>query len=308
MNLTIARWDPTTCNGGMRWQVFQFNQGYDYKNSISNGCFFNLAARLGRYTGNDTYYENAAKWYDWSVSAGLIDDQYAVIDGITVEACSDHGHTEQWTYNVGVYLLGAAHMYDVAQSSHPEDSGKWEAIVTGLVNACKTFLKQDVLTEVICEPQNTCQVDSSTFKAYLARWMRDVAILVPSLADQINGMLAASAPAAAAACSGPPQYSSDGVTCGQQWYTGSFDGRTGIGMQMTAIEGMIGLLPSSGPVTSKEGISKGDPNAGSQEVGQLTGADDNPILSIGTGDKAGAAILTILLCGLSLTGAWWILK
>lgn len=46
-NRQNARWDPATCNGGLRWQVFIANDGYDYKNSISNGAFFNLAARLG---------------------------------------------------------------------------------------------------------------------------------------------------------------------------------------------------------------------------------------------------------------------
>lgn len=47
-NRQVVRWDPDTCNGGLRWQIFRLNAGYDYKNSISNGCFFNLAARLGK--------------------------------------------------------------------------------------------------------------------------------------------------------------------------------------------------------------------------------------------------------------------
>ena len=47
-NRQAMRWDNATCNGGLRWQIFAFNGGYDYKNSISNGCFFNMAARLGK--------------------------------------------------------------------------------------------------------------------------------------------------------------------------------------------------------------------------------------------------------------------
>lgn len=311
-NQQVQRWDPDTCNGGLRWQVFPFNQGYDYKNSISNGCFFNLAARLGKYTGNSTYSEAAEKWWDWSVTAGLIDtSDYGVIDGITVEACDDHGHTEEWTYNVGVYLAGAAAMWNLTQGT--PDSGKWQERVTGLVNACGTFMKADptgaqVLTEVICEPQNTCKVDASTFKAYLARWMRDVALVAPFTADQIDGMLSPSIPAIGLSCTGPPKYSSDGVTCGQSWYTGSFDGKTGIGMQMTALEMVQTLLPSSGWLDVDSASSKGDPAAGSQEVGQLDGTFDNRVDNIGTGDKAGAAILTIMLCVSSMTGAWWILK
>ncbi|RYZ81206.1 MAG: hypothetical protein EOP04_24425 [Proteobacteria bacterium] len=42
-NLQASRWDYTTCDGGLRWQIFPFNRGYNYKNSISQGGFFNIA-------------------------------------------------------------------------------------------------------------------------------------------------------------------------------------------------------------------------------------------------------------------------
>jgi mannan endo-1,6-alpha-mannosidase len=48
-NTQAVRWDSTTCGGGLRWQIFTFNNGYTYKNSISNGCFFNLGSRLAMY-------------------------------------------------------------------------------------------------------------------------------------------------------------------------------------------------------------------------------------------------------------------
>lgn len=35
-NTQTPRWDMT-CGGGLRWQIFPFNVGYNYKNSISNG-------------------------------------------------------------------------------------------------------------------------------------------------------------------------------------------------------------------------------------------------------------------------------
>jgi len=68
-NRQAARWAKNDCvvSGGLRWQIFPFNGGYDYVNSvrtfwtknglntveliskqISNGCFFNIAARLGK--------------------------------------------------------------------------------------------------------------------------------------------------------------------------------------------------------------------------------------------------------------------
>ncbi|KAG0647415.1 6-D-mannanase DCW1 [Hyphodiscus hymeniophilus] len=67
-NLMAGRWDNTTCGGGLRWQIFTWNQGYTYKNSIANGCFFNIGARLARYTGNQTYVDWANKIWDWEES------------------------------------------------------------------------------------------------------------------------------------------------------------------------------------------------------------------------------------------------
>ena len=34
-NLQAERWDPENCGGGLRWQIVQFNAGYDYKNVAS---------------------------------------------------------------------------------------------------------------------------------------------------------------------------------------------------------------------------------------------------------------------------------
>lgn len=111
-NLQASRWDDTTCGGGLRWQVFPFNAGYTYKNTISQGCFFNLAARLARYTGNATYAEWAAKAWDWSTNIGLISPSYLFYDGTddTIN-CTSLNHIT-WTYNAGVFMHGAANMYD----------------------------------------------------------------------------------------------------------------------------------------------------------------------------------------------------
>ena len=80
------RWDESTCGGGLRWQIFQFNNGYTYKNSIANGCLFNLGSRLARYTGNQTYAMWAEKVWDWETSVGLIDGGFNVYDGSTDES------------------------------------------------------------------------------------------------------------------------------------------------------------------------------------------------------------------------------
>jgi mannan endo-1,6-alpha-mannosidase len=70
-NQQATRWDTANCKGGLRWQIVPFNAGYNYKNSISNGCLFHLAARLARYTGNTTYIDWADKIYDWMDGVGI---------------------------------------------------------------------------------------------------------------------------------------------------------------------------------------------------------------------------------------------
>ena len=106
---------PLTCGGGLRWQIFNFNPGYNYKNTISNGCFFNLGARLLRYTGNTTYLDWAEKTYQWIEDIGLIDrkaDMWAVFDGTDENNNCTGYDRNRWSYNVGTFLIGAANMYN----------------------------------------------------------------------------------------------------------------------------------------------------------------------------------------------------
>lgn len=112
-NEMASRWDTTMCDGGLRWQIFQFNDGYTYKNSIANGCFFNLATRLARYTGNTTYTTWAETIWDWQNSVGFIDSNYNIYDGATETNNCTPIVELQWTYNAGIYLHGAANMYNI---------------------------------------------------------------------------------------------------------------------------------------------------------------------------------------------------
>ena len=114
-NSQAARWDAQTCGGGLKWQIYPFNNGWNYKNTISNGCFFNLASRLARYTGNQTYADWAEKMYDWVESKGLVSPDFKFFDGTDVlQNCSSINHI-QWSYNAGVFLLGAATMYNIVR-------------------------------------------------------------------------------------------------------------------------------------------------------------------------------------------------
>lgn len=111
-NTQYPRWDNTTCGGGLKWQIFTFNNGYNYKNTISNGIFFNIASRLALYTGNKTYAEWAEKAWDWVIAIGLGSPTYQFFDGTDdTQNCTSINHI-QWSYNTGVFMHGAATMYN----------------------------------------------------------------------------------------------------------------------------------------------------------------------------------------------------
>lgn len=119
-NTQAERWDSATCGGGLRWQIFTFNNGFNYKNTVSNGAFFQLASRLARYTGNTTYMDYAVKTWDWTREVGLMSDDYRFYDGYsTLDNCTKKDPI-QWTYNAGLYLAGAAYLYDFVCPPRPK--------------------------------------------------------------------------------------------------------------------------------------------------------------------------------------------
>ncbi|KAM3425149.1 hypothetical protein BST61_g7108 [Cercospora zeina] len=69
----VARWDTATCGGGLKWQIFTFNNGYNYKNSVSTLSFAALGARLARFTGNTTYSDWAERSLTWLQQVGLFE-------------------------------------------------------------------------------------------------------------------------------------------------------------------------------------------------------------------------------------------
>lgn len=125
-NTQKEEWDDTTCGGGLRWQMQPYQSGYTMKNSISNGGFFQIAARLALYTQNDTYAEWAQKTWDWSVSSPLVNNKtWNVADSTDINNdCSTQGNN-QWSYNYGAYLTGAAYMYNYVGLPLLSDSAAW---------------------------------------------------------------------------------------------------------------------------------------------------------------------------------------
>jgi mannan endo-1,6-alpha-mannosidase len=154
-NSQAARWDAADCSGGLRWQIFTWNNGYNYKNSPSNGGFFALAARLAAYTGNQTYLDWAEKTWQWmDEEVHLIGSDYSVYDGTsTGDNCTSLDHT-LWTYTAGMMLNGCATMWNVTQES------KWQDRAQGIWNiANSTFFNEQKIMYEVCEATVQCNVD-----------------------------------------------------------------------------------------------------------------------------------------------------
>lgn len=162
-NSQALRWDPSTCGGGLRWQIFTFNNGYNYKNSPSNGGFLNLAARLYAYTGNQTYADWVDKTWDWMTGIGLLGTNDQVFDGTDdTQNCTQLDHV-QWTYSAGMMLNAAAVMWN-ATSANSTGSGasasEWEARMNGIwKESAAVFFKNKVMLEIACEPGGNCNID-----------------------------------------------------------------------------------------------------------------------------------------------------
>jgi len=289
----MIKWDTTTCGGGLRWQKFELNKGYGYKNSISNGAFFLMGARLARYTKNETKAEWAEKVWDWTQDVGFLTPEWEILDGAGADNghnCTNMDRNQRWSYNAGIYLAGAATMYNYTNGAEI-----WKIRVDNLLsNVFKFFFYPDnlIMFEPICEPfwgGQACNTDQKSFKAYLARFLTTTREMAPYTAPLIRDRLRISAVAAAAHCSNL----ADQNTCGLRWYSPEPAGNTsvGLGEQLAALEVVQSMMTDHGAkpaVDKNEGTSESDPDAGTKPLIKLD-LYDRPTT---TGDKVGAGILT----------------
>lgn len=302
-NTMADRWDTQHCGGGLRWQIFTWNNGYNYKNTVSNGCLFNIGARLARYTGNETYVEWADKVWEWVVDQQLVNtksDVWPVYDGAFIEDNCTQLVNLEWTYNTGLYLSGAAFMYN-----HTNDD-KWLVRTEKLWARAKVFFMDgtNIMYEAACQPSAQCNNDQRCFNGIFSRFLGLTCLMAPSLNDEIQKYLADTSIGVLKSCTG----GTDGHTCGLNWgHTDGWDGFYGLGEQMSALEALQNRLiwTKPPPLTIETGAtSEGNGSAG-------TGVHDSSTLSneldITSKDKAGAAILTTIIILLFLVSAWWLM-
>ncbi|KAM6520187.1 hypothetical protein FALCPG4_013740 [Fusarium falciforme] len=113
--------------------------------AIANGCFFNLGARLARYTGNSTYAKYAEETWDWLWAVEYIDhENWRVYDGGHVEKNCTDINKATFSYNAAILLQGAAFMYNYTNGSEI-----WETRVNNLTDSLlKNFFPKGIAWEV----------------------------------------------------------------------------------------------------------------------------------------------------------------
>ncbi|KAF3937690.1 hypothetical protein ABW19_dt0201815 [Dactylella cylindrospora] len=240
----VNRWDDDTCRGGLRWTISPTSSGYDFKDTTSNGAFFQLAARLGLHTKNETYLEWATTVFDWSVKTGVIQDEGAVYSGASVQDSCKQIDKKTFTSNLGLYFYGSAAMANATGAKTWED----RALGTYPYSVANFFGPQlyvdDGTSQVIYEPacsQSTVDECNTDQKAGRSIFLRAFGAALDFFGETYEGSvlvpLSNSARGAARSCSS----SGD---CSFSWTNGEYDASKGSGApeKMAAIEAFLAVL------------------------------------------------------------------
>jgi mannan endo-1,6-alpha-mannosidase len=291
----VLRWDEKTCGGGLRWQIFSFNNGYEYKNSISTGTFFLLSARLAQFTGNTTYSEWADKSFKWLQDVQLLDENYAVFDGTDSSTGCGSINRIQWSYPFGLLTEGAAVMYNLTNGNDT-----WKSAVEGFATHLNVFQKNStVIYEPACDKSRSCSVDQRPFKGLLARSIGLAAVAAPFAADTFNEVLEISAKGAAGNCA------EVGATwmCATEWYpaeskAGPNNRGADLGNLFGALEAIQGLLDGTATIhATTNGTTPTSATASTSGTPSKTGSADE-VVSTGTAGKMNVAWSQMVLAGL----------
>ncbi|KAH9904666.1 family 76 glycoside hydrolase [Xylariomycetidae sp. FL2044] len=285
----------------LRWQLFPFNNGYDYISSAANGLRFNLGAQLALLgqergspsTSNDTAINVAAGTYDPMPEARIITKDFEVYSGAHAPDCDDIDKL-QFSYASAMYLQGSAYMYNVTGGD-----GVWRERVKGfLENALAVFFPEGVALEAACEGSGLCNTDIKFYKGLTHRWLASTMRLAPFTADQILPVLKTSAAAAVSTCTGgdngrmcsfgwSSSSSSDGGDDANESSVGTAEGQFGVLGALISImaENTTATSSSSGGDSSSE---TGNTGSGANNATEEQG-DDAPPGSMGTQLRLSAA-------------------
>lgn len=167
----------------------------------------------------------------------------------------------------------------------------------------------NIFSEVACDPWTKCDRDQLCFKGLVSNWLSLISQVAPYTSVDIIPKLKGSAVGAGLSCTGESNNQ-----CGQQWYANKWDGTKGIEQEMSALSVFANSLVAfsydveggtAGPVDS----SNGGNSSSNPDGGGNSGEYKAPVLrDITGGDRAGAAIVTMIFCGLWLFMIFWLLR
>lgn len=145
-----------------------------------------------------------------------------------------------------------------------------------------------IMTEVVCESENTCDYEQYSYKGLTAQWMGATQLIAPVVADNISPLLKSSAEGAANQCSG----GENNTHCGSR-RSGPFDRNTGIGQQLSAMNIILANLAvgSKRPVTlswtsSASNATTSTPSSTASSSGQASASPPSSQPSPFTGSGA----------------------
>ncbi|KAG8165991.1 hypothetical protein KVR01_004543 [Diaporthe batatas] len=302
-----------TCGGGLRWQIPRSNNGYNYKNTLSNACFFTMGARLARFTGNATFADYSVETWDWLTGVGLVDTEtWAVYDGAMVDDNCTAVSKIQFSQNAAMLTQGAAFMYNYTNGSET-----WRERAAKLSDATlETFFPDGIAYEVACEGNDKCTTDMLFMKGYAHRWLSSATQMAPFLSEKVLPVLKTSAEAAAKQCvdnGTSTTGGNDGVAnqrCGFYWRNETFvdvkdrgTGSSGAGELSGVFSAVTNLLiaGASAPATAATSGDAGN-STGTGEAGSSSGTSDGA-----SGSGAGryrAEIMVSLLVGVMAIFVW----
>ncbi|KAJ5811873.1 endo mannanase GH76 family [Penicillium riverlandense] len=260
--------------------------------SLAEDCggLLQLAARLARFEKNDHYYLGwAEKVWEWSEQVSLVDTKSGKIADMisTANDCKTVSDL-QWTYTYGLYLGGAAYMYNV--------TGKqtWKTNLDGLLQTTfDTFFPKayggNIMSETACELEDTCNSSEDIYKGLLASDLLFVSIVAPYIADNITSRLRGSAVAAAKSCTG----GNNNTLCGQRWYDSKWNGTATMGDQMSAVNIFTAALASYVHVNASSPISVNATRSASSSTAATTNTNGAIALAHGS-----ISVLPLIVAGI----------
>ena len=104
----LSTWNGK-CGGGIAWSLKN-----PYKNTITNGLFFQLSASLYRITKDTTFLTHTETVSNWMASKGLYDGK-VFQDGINADNCQIQGGI--YTYQLAPLMIGLTELFTATGNS-----------------------------------------------------------------------------------------------------------------------------------------------------------------------------------------------